>query len=655
MTRGPGRVASAIAGCALLLWSMAGHAASSDADADGAAARAMLAAYEKGGRHAAIAIAYPLDQTLFPPEIAPPTFRWKDSDSGADIWLVAIAFQDGTRSVGSPTRKTEWAPSPQQWEAIQRRSREADATVTVMGAKRSAPKQIRSAGSVTIRTSQDEVGAPLFFREVNLPFVDAVKDPSRIRWRFGAIDSPRQPPVVLTGLPVCGNCHSFSADGSVLGMDIDDANDKGSYAIAPVAREIVLDKSRIITWSDYRRDDGEPTFGLLSQLSPDGKWIAFCKAKSFMLLQPDSQLYIIPAAGGQARRLRCNTARMNSWHSWSPNSRWLVFSSKANGPYTQLFLTHIDEEGHSAPPVLLEHMTARDRAANIPEFVSIRPQAIEAIRERFLDDHSFARAGDEFLKGGDTARAADAYRKALELNPDNAEAHSNLGLILLRQHRRDEALAHFLKALEHRPDDARCHRNVGDVLVRQGKRQEAMARYREALRIDPAYTEVRINLGLLLLMTHRHDEARAEFAEAVRHEPDSPHTHYHLARALKRQERLREAVPEYQRVLELDPNYLSALLDLAVIRAAGPESALRNGREAVQLASKACTLTRHRDPKMLDALAAAYAETGRFGEALRTGKQALDLARAAGDEKLARNIHSRLVLYTQSRRIPTTR
>jgi Tol biopolymer transport system component len=59
--------------------------------------------------------------------------------------------------------------------------------------------------------------------------------------------------------------------------------------------------------------------------SPDGKWIVFCKAKSYMLLQPDSELYIIPAAGGVARRLRYNTARMNSWHSWSSNSRWLVF------------------------------------------------------------------------------------------------------------------------------------------------------------------------------------------------------------------------------------------------------------------------------------------------------------------------------------------
>jgi Tol biopolymer transport system component len=103
-----------------------------------------------------------------------------------------------------------------------------------------------------------------------------------------------------------------------------------------------------------------------------------------MLLQPDSELFIIPAGGGTARRLRCNTRRMNSWHSWSPNGKWLVFSSKAWSDYTQLCLTHIDENGDSSPPVLLAHLTAPDRAANIPEFVNTSPTAIVQIREQFV-------------------------------------------------------------------------------------------------------------------------------------------------------------------------------------------------------------------------------------------------------------------------------
>ncbi|GAH57192.1 unnamed protein product, partial [marine sediment metagenome] len=112
-----------------------------------------------------------------------------------------------------------------------------------------------------------------------------------------------------------------------------------------------------------------------ARFSPDGRWVVFCQAETFMLLQPDSTLYIIPAEGGEPRKMRCNrVGKMNSWHSWSPNGRWLVFASKANSPYTQLWLTHVDAQGNDAPPVLLERFTAPDRAANIPEFVRVAPE-----------------------------------------------------------------------------------------------------------------------------------------------------------------------------------------------------------------------------------------------------------------------------------------
>ena len=102
-------------------------------------------------------------------------------------------------------------------------------------------------------------------------------------------------------------------------------------------------------------------------------------------MRPDSQLYIIPAAGGTARRLRANTRLMNSWHSWSPNGRWLVFSSKARSPYTQMYLTHIDEQGNSSPAILIDNATASNRAVNIPEFVNINPDGIDQIEVHVAD------------------------------------------------------------------------------------------------------------------------------------------------------------------------------------------------------------------------------------------------------------------------------
>jgi WD40-like Beta Propeller Repeat len=140
------------------------------------------------------------------------------------------------------------------------------------------------------------------------------------------------------------------------------------------------------------------------KISPDGKWIVFVQCKSGQLMRPDSQLYIVPFAGGAARRMRANTRLMNSWHSFSPNGRWLVFSSKARSPYTQMYLTHIDEKGNDSPAILIDNATAANRAVNIPEFVNMDAASIEEIKVNVADEATRrANAADK----GVTVRTAD--------------------------------------------------------------------------------------------------------------------------------------------------------------------------------------------------------------------------------------------------------
>ncbi len=101
--------------------------------------------------------------------------------------------------------------------------------------------------------------------------------------------------------------------------------------------------------ADRRRRRGNGMSNSFPKVSPDGRWIVFVQARNGQLMRPDGQLYIVPVGGGEARRMRANTPLMNSWHSFSPNGRWLVFSSKSRSPYTQMFLTHVDEEGDDSP------------------------------------------------------------------------------------------------------------------------------------------------------------------------------------------------------------------------------------------------------------------------------------------------------------------
>jgi len=645
------------------------------------------------GPSGAIEIKYPLDETLFPPEIVAPTFVWSDKTGGVSSWTVLIRFDDKGEVLRFPAKEPSWRPTEADWATIKQKSVERDAQVAIVGL---GPKaDAVSSASVRIRTSTDPVGDSIFYREVPLPFISAVQDPARIRWRYGAIDSETAPPVVLEDLPVCGNCHSFSGNGSVLGLDVDYGNDKGAYAILPVSREMLLNDEKIITWSDYKKGDGDTTFGLLSQVSPDGryvistlkdravfvatpdiwysqlffpikgilvvydtktgiykplrgaddpeyvqsnptwspdgksivfartkaykkdivanatsvllsekevpefvkdkepfkfdlyrvpfndgrggkaepvegashngksnyfakfspdgKWIIFCKAENYMLLMPDSELYIVPAEGGEARRLRANTPRMNSWHSWSSNGRWLVFSSKANTAYTQLFLTHIDGNGDSTPPVLLERFTGSDRAANIPEFVPLPANAIAKIKEQFLDTYSFLRAGMANERTGNYPAAVKAYERGLAVEPENVELLNSLGFALFQQGKSKEAVVALEKAIAIDPKHAKAHNNLALAAIDSGELEVAEAHYRESLAIK-AQPAIYNDLGFVLERQGLTDEAVEAYRKALELDPKSATAHYNLGSSLARQGKYAEAESHLRIALKLSPN-----------------------------------------------------------------------------------------------------
>jgi dipeptidyl aminopeptidase/acylaminoacyl peptidase len=116
-----------------------------------------------------------------------------------------------------------------------------------------------------------------------------------------------------------------------------------------------------------------------ARYSPDGRWIVFTQSRSGIAIQPDSTLHIMPAEGGAARILNCNRSRVNSWHTWSPNSRWLAFVSKENMPYSELYLTHIDEYGNDSVPIRLSRLNKPGYAINVPEFADIKSGSIRNI------------------------------------------------------------------------------------------------------------------------------------------------------------------------------------------------------------------------------------------------------------------------------------
>src|ERR1017187_8790319 len=306
------------------------------------------------------------------------------------------------------------------------------------------------------------------------------------------------------------------------------------------------------------------------KISPDGRWIVFVKNRNGQLMRPDSELYIVPAAGGVARRMNCNTSRMNSWHSFSPNGRWLVFSSKSRSPYTQMFLTHMDAKGDDSPPIYVDNSTAANRAVNIPEFVNVPPDGIESIDVPASD---FYRIVDEAmaLQGkGDLAAALTKWQKALELDPADARANNGMGIALGLQGKSD-AIPYFQKAIQTQGDFFEASYNLGLILTQENRNNEAIDAWQNVVRIRPKFAQGHENLGY----------------------------------AYYTQARFSDSLTQLRMALEEEPNRLFALDLAASLLATCPDASVRNGEEAVRLADRAKELTGGKDPAFLDTLSAA--------------------------------------------------
>jgi hypothetical protein len=470
-----------------------------------------------------IEILNPLDNSVFPPEMASPFFKWKDNYDHADGWIIQIRFRSDQESIHIHCKDPQWIPAKEIWETMKQNSFDSPARITIMGFQQLPVLKIVSMGMVRIRTAHDPVGASIMFRRVPPSFSYANEHPELMEWCFADIASYEEPPVIMSHQPFCASCHTFSRNGEILGMDMDYQGDKGAYLLTELGENIALKEENFIHWNSYPRNDGLLGSGLFSRLSPDGRhvvstvndisflakisdpycsqlffpiqgqlaiysslahkitplftgenspetvetdaswspdgesilfsrahltrdlyaelggdtifsaadtdietldkqypihfdvyrvgfnagkggvavplkgaghngksnyfaryspngrWIVFTQSDTGLVLQPDSRLYIIPASGGSARLMTCNRSRMNSWHTWSPNSRWLGFVSKENMPYTELYLTHIDEYGNDSVPVLISRFNKPGFAVNVPEFININAGDIRNI------------------------------------------------------------------------------------------------------------------------------------------------------------------------------------------------------------------------------------------------------------------------------------
>jgi len=307
------------------------------------------------------------------------------------------------------------------------------------------------------------------------------------------------------------------------------------------------------------------------KVSPDGKWLVWTQSKNGMLLRPDGRLWIMALPRGTPREMTCNTSLMNSWHSFSPNSRWLVFSSKANTPYTQLFLTHIDADGKDSPAILVERTQAANRAANIPEFVNspydgFGEIAVPAVAHR---EHYY-RAND-LANQGKTDAAIDELHKALEGESKDWRTfdwkyHDKLSRILMEQGRVDEAVVHIRKSIELNPRNPAMHANLGFVLFERGNLDEARKELDTALSLAPRDARSWLNRGSVRLSQGDAAGAEADFSRAAALEPGNARAWSGKGMACVSLKDFPGARAAFDRAIALDANDVTAWFFRAQVR-----------------------------------------------------------------------------------------
>lgn len=309
-----------------------------------------------------------------------------------------------------------------------------------------------------------------------------------------------------------------------------------------------------------------------------------------------------------------------------------------------------------------------------------QPMRVENEQEAWVWIDSAGHAG--WLKKDDVVllHEADAFfSDLLRKEPKNAWAYNLRGLARERQGQLEPAIADFTEALRYDPQLAVAYNNRGIARDRSGDAKQAIADYGEAIKLDPSYAAAFNNRGLARAKLGELKQAIADFDQAIRFDPkfavalnnrgvareqsgDLAGADKDFTAAIKLDPKLadpyanrgnvlrgrgmyEQAIADFEKAVRLDPRNAAAHNNLAWLRATCPDEKYRDGKAAVEAATKACELSDWKNPDWLDSLAAAYAEAGQFDEAIKTQTRAIDQA----PEAQKADMQARLALYEEQK------
>jgi tetratricopeptide (TPR) repeat protein len=238
-----------------------------------------------------------------------------------------------------------------------------------------------------------------------------------------------------------------------------------------------------------------------------------------------------------------------------------------------------------------------------------------------------------------------SFDKAIEANPHSVPARLNAVRVLLAARQNTKAHQLLDEIRRDDPDDPDMLLDLAYVCETEGRINETLEHLRHACAAAPDHEVAYSALGSVLMKQNQTAEAIAAYRQALRVRPSNPADHANLGLLLARTGQIAESLVQYHLALSLRPDHPEWLADLAWILATAKESAIRDPKEALDLAQDACQRSQFRDVLCLQSLAAAYAANDRYSDAVNTLEHASQVVTSTGQENLAQQIKEQKDLY----------
>ena len=271
----------------------------------------------------------------------------------------------------------------------------------------------------------------------------------------------------------------------------------------------------------------------------------------------------------------------------------------------------------------------------------------QRIRANGEDAFALAHRGRAWKEEGESERALQDLNEAIRLNPSTAAWFSTRGMVYEALQEYDQAIRDYSEALRLDPSDARNYNNRGIAYKAKKAYDQAIGDYSTAIRLDPSLSDAYFGRGNAYKAKKQYDQAVSDYSQAIRLDPQWPDPYFNRALAHQAVRGYEQAAGDYREVIRLDPKDADACSNLAWLLATCPEGRIRDGSRAVEYATKACELTSWQASYHLASLSVACAEIGKFEEAIKWQRKALESSQYEREE--GKEARRRIQLFEEGR------